>query len=404
MRKDRDLNMTRRIVGFIMFIILFIGTIISIAASNYIQDGYSVWAKNEIEQAYAQGIIPNDLADQWTTGIKRVEFSHVAIHYLAMQFGVDEKNLLFAVLNDRGVKPFTDTNDPYVLAAWYLGIINGRGNGIFDPESIISREEAAKILYNTYLVYASEVDNTTDSALGAGYSDFNVVSDWAQNAVTLLREWDVMHGISESEFDPKGIYTREQCYTTFLRLSNNAPCGKRNGKVRELYINNTSISLNFVLRTAKYFNEPMDSDSDFVQHRNLYGFLMNNAVRLMKEHEIEIVDPSGKDWVSIYRIPETIVKKTAELLLGITDNLPEVFYTEPEFGYDSTDNMFRFSPYSPPMMSAVVERFEQTDDGSLIITISLSNIDSDKEQIHTYYFSFMKDSIFGEQYRLTRIK
>ena len=123
----------------------------------------------------------------------------------------------------------------------------------------------------------------------------------------------------------------------------------------------------------------------------------------MRGQNTEIINTSEKGWVKKYRIPESIVRKTAEILLGITDNLPEAFYRNPEFGYEPENNVFLFSPFSPPMINAEIEGFEQTDGGELIFTISLRNIDSSTKKYLTYYFSFTDDSQFEGQYKLIKI-
>ena len=53
------------------------------------------------------------------------------------------------ILAGSGASPltFTDTQDPIVSMLSALGVVNGKGNGLFDPQADITREEAAVMLW-----------------------------------------------------------------------------------------------------------------------------------------------------------------------------------------------------------------------------------------------------------------
>jgi hypothetical protein len=94
-----------------------------------------------------------------------------------------------------------------------LGIIHGRGEGIFDPFSSITREEAAAMLSQTLSAAGVE-----EPQLNTGYADQQLMSDWAKTAVSIVSEHKIMVGTGDNLFDPKGGYTREQALASFLRL------------------------------------------------------------------------------------------------------------------------------------------------------------------------------------------
>ena len=54
--------------------------------------------------------------------------------------------------------PFTDIDDDYVTAAYTIGIVSGVGNDMFNPDSAITRQEAAVMLNN--LAYMEGVANS----------------------------------------------------------------------------------------------------------------------------------------------------------------------------------------------------------------------------------------------------
>ena len=90
-------------------------------------------------------------------GITRREFTEAAVWFLAAQFRVDVDRVCDIPREtdpDTGlpVRFFKDVDDVYVNAAYYYGIISGRGNGRFDPSSLITREEAASS-NNTVMIF-----------------------------------------------------------------------------------------------------------------------------------------------------------------------------------------------------------------------------------------------------------
>ena len=193
--------------------------------------GVSPWAEAEIAEAESLGLIPSTLSKNMQAGITRREFTEAAVYFLAAQFRVDVDRVVDIPRDtdpDTGklIRFFTDVDDLYVNAAYYYGIIAGRGNGKFDPNSLITREEAAKILLNTYIAYAEDRGDIGSVSLADRYSDSGAVSSWAVQAVSAMTAWGVMKGVSDTVFSPKGTYTREQCFVTFVRLWNNAPCSR----------------------------------------------------------------------------------------------------------------------------------------------------------------------------------
>jgi len=214
-------------------IFLLIGTLLSGGFVLAAEPGVSGWAADEISEVLELGFIPDNLQNQYSADITRSEFAEAAVRFLAMQFHitVDEVcsyylNLTPPPVTENGepFRWFSDVDNVYVTTAYLSGIVKGRGNGIFDPDSPITREEAAQMLYNTYRIYAEE-DSITFADL-SHFSDRFDIASWAENAAAFVVEHDVMRGISESEFSPQTNYTREQCYVTFLRLYRNAPCSR----------------------------------------------------------------------------------------------------------------------------------------------------------------------------------
>ena len=87
-----------------------------------------------------------------------------------------------------------DSHEYYALAiqwAKQTGVVNGYGDGTFNPLKQITREEFASMLANFAKSLGEDVTvESTDEVLG-GFADANTVSDWAESNVA----WAVENGI-----------------------------------------------------------------------------------------------------------------------------------------------------------------------------------------------------------------
>ena len=101
-----------------------------------------------------------------------------------------------------------------MIAANALGIISGRGNGIFDPYSAITRQEAAALLTSSAKVLGMNTTPTQQTT----FADNGDVAVYFRNAVSFVYQINVMSGTGNDKFSPLGTYTREQSFITVYRL------------------------------------------------------------------------------------------------------------------------------------------------------------------------------------------
>ncbi|MGM9554364.1 MAG: S-layer homology domain-containing protein [Faecousia sp.] len=119
---------------------------------------------------------------------------------------------------------FSDVNAKN--GSWYIdavawasanGVVNGVGNGRFDPDGKITREQMATILFR----YAQKkgIDTSKRGNL-SGFPDADKISDYAKEAVY----WTVGEGIingSDGKLLPQGNATRAQVATILMRYIEN---------------------------------------------------------------------------------------------------------------------------------------------------------------------------------------
>ncbi len=183
-------------------------------------DTPSDWAKTEVWEAISTNIVPGELQGGYREKINREDFCKLIINMLCRCYKVSDSTELLAISDITETKKiFSDTNNKDIIAASLLGIVNGRGEGIFDPESGITRQEAAVMLTRAAKVMGLETNTTPRE-----FVDTADVPEWAADGiefVTSLVSTDgklVMGGMSDITFLPYDTYTVEQSILTALRL------------------------------------------------------------------------------------------------------------------------------------------------------------------------------------------
>ena len=166
-------------------------------------DTPSSWAVENVNTAVDAGIVPETLQSAYTQATTRAEFCALAVELYETIMGTE--------ITERAT--FSDTTDVNVEKMAGLGVVNGVGDGKFDPSASLTREEAATML--------SRLANVMEKPLTAGtasFADNASISSWASEAVGQVQASGIMNGIEGNQFAPSDPYTREQSIVTMLRL------------------------------------------------------------------------------------------------------------------------------------------------------------------------------------------
>lgn len=177
------------------------------------------WAYAEIVQAIEADLIPMELQNQYKTNITRADFASLAVELITAETGKTPEELVLEATGKTMTElvatyPFTDANSEDILVANALGIIGGKGNGIFDPYGLLTRQDAATMLMRT----GKYLGKTDVDGSAADFSDSQAIAGYAQEAVDYVNTLGVMNGTSADKFSPLGNYTRQQAYLTAYRL------------------------------------------------------------------------------------------------------------------------------------------------------------------------------------------
>lgn len=215
----------------------------------------SPWAKEGVKAAVALEISMG-WEDDYAVPATRSEFREVAMSYVRTsqrQYYLsslvarhlaekDADGNVKLVFHDSDRYPGLDEEEDYRNSiAYYLGLVDGRSPGYFEPTAQITRQEAAVMLARAYRVVARELPEVPAGDLP--FTDSDQIAGWAKESVALMYHWGILQGKSDGSFDPYGAFTKEQCLLTFLRLYENAPVSRKNGNVESLFTYEQTLAL-----------------------------------------------------------------------------------------------------------------------------------------------------------------
>ena len=196
------------------------------------------WAKPELEEAAAQGLIPDCLQGaDLTQPITRAEFAAVSVKLYEAMSGLKAESA--------PADTFSDTKDAEVLKAFALGVTNGTSveNKTFSPDDFINREQTATMLTRVYkkLILSGWTLETDGSfkedfraffEMPALFADDGEISSWAKDSVYFMAAHGIVKGMDAEKniFAPKLVMdgevtlnyaTREQALLMSVRTLKN---------------------------------------------------------------------------------------------------------------------------------------------------------------------------------------
>jgi len=173
-----------------------------------IEQNISSWAKPYTDSVFGKGLLgysfAEDLLENPQENLTRVEFCRMLI-------GLFDKHCSKQVDLDMA-KPFEDighlttAEQNAIKKANVLGIISGVSEKEFNPDGLVSRQEMAVMLYNTYKCVKEKSASNMDWK--DSFSDVGSIAPWAQESVKVINANDVLSGDGVN-FNPLNNATRE---------------------------------------------------------------------------------------------------------------------------------------------------------------------------------------------------
>ena len=182
------------------------------------EDTPSKWAKAEIDRAIETNLIPDKIQGEYRSNITREEFSEITVNLYEALSGKK------AVI--QGENPFTDTDNVKVRIANDLGIVKGVGDGRFIPDNAITREEISVMLYRT--LKSAKPEYNYSYSYDYIFADQDKISKWARESVAYLYGIEVINGVGDNLFSPKGNTSREEAIVLVKRIYDKVTASKDN--------------------------------------------------------------------------------------------------------------------------------------------------------------------------------
>lgn len=173
----------------------------------------SDWAKAEVEAAETAGLIPDLNGNPgWQDNTTRLQFAQLAVRLAESVTG--------ETLPAAPASTFTDCAELDVRKAYAAGIVNGTSVTTFSPDSKLTREQLATMLWRAADYIQQQTGEQVLTAGGSltGYADADRVSDYAEEAVATLANYGIMKGTSATALSPQQNCSVEQSVLLAYRM------------------------------------------------------------------------------------------------------------------------------------------------------------------------------------------
>ena len=173
------------------------------------------WAVNWLNQANEMGLLSDRNRSQFTANITRLQFADLAVRLA--------ESLTGSSITPAPASTFPDTTDVSALKAKAAGIAGGYGDGSFQPNNPITRQEICVMLDHviSYVETHTGVDAGLDRSgvISSSFQDRQLVDDWAQTSVALLTANDIMSGRGSGNLAPLASTSLQEAVTLAVKVA-----------------------------------------------------------------------------------------------------------------------------------------------------------------------------------------
>ncbi|MDO4541459.1 MAG: S-layer homology domain-containing protein [Bacillota bacterium] len=184
---------------------------------SYDAPGFSDLSNNHWAFDYITSLVNQSIIKGYSDGTFRPEASITRAEFMKILGGHAENNghNVYNYTTQR----FTDVNSShwaYTYVNWgqQKGVVSGNGDGKFNPDAKITRQEMAVMLYN----YATKVLGKSFSSANNAFSDKSAIESWAVSAVNAMVGAGIINGRENNVFAPTANATRAEAATMIYRL------------------------------------------------------------------------------------------------------------------------------------------------------------------------------------------
>ena len=100
------------------------------------------------------------------------------------------------VLSENDKNVFDDTDNEAVLEAYKVGIVSGKGDRIFEPQSPITRQEIAVMLSRTLNLISNDFNKYEGqtTAYIKTFQDSDITAEWALSDMAAVCDYEIITG------------------------------------------------------------------------------------------------------------------------------------------------------------------------------------------------------------------
>lgn len=187
-----------------------------------VQTNASAWAVSSMEYAYEQKLVTEAELQKATSPMSRKEFCGVTMRFLQAVTG-EEKTVTKE-------SPFSDCDDPMVIAAYEAGIIGGIKPGVFAPNQTLTREQMAIMVARTLKVCAVDL---SAAAKKNPFSDTKELYDASNTYIDQLYGAGIVSGYQDGTFGPFRKMTVQEAVASFVRAHQYSQTGSIDASTEE---------------------------------------------------------------------------------------------------------------------------------------------------------------------------
>lgn len=175
---------TIRSISLLLALVLIAGMIPTAHAAYTL----SSWAMEEVGKMDDMGLIPDSLLNaDLTQNITRLDMCRIAV--LAYEYLTGNE------IPQPNTHPFSDTTDPAVEKAQWVGLVDGRTDGLFYPDDTLKRVEFFAFV-GKFLNAVGYPISDSDYADLSSFSDVDTLPKWATDFAKLTVGIGVVKGTS----------------------------------------------------------------------------------------------------------------------------------------------------------------------------------------------------------------
>ena len=332
----------KKILSIILVVVIALSVVgIVLAKDNFTDAGTVVsdgtppappsdWAKESVDKAKSLKIINDDVVYPYRMSITREKFCELIYNYCSM---VGE------LVVDDGHIAFKDTDNVKVQILNAMGIINGKSSTEFAPNDLLTREEAATILFR--MIDAVHPDWAAHQVYYE-FADSKDISNWAMDSIQTICNMGIMEGVGNNKFAPKDIYTTEQAIATIVRVNDSFNQKQDVGKWDNLtfadklnanmpvdknyMFSPLSIKMALMMAANGASGETLEEILKVTGVEDLESY--NNSTRAMldkySESDILTLNVSNSIWINSDKTPQRFSKTYQEMLSKTFDATSDI--------------------------------------------------------------------------------